>query len=96
MKFSEILFFIENERIVVSSRSSLDYRYGVEVFPPSTGTALMDMDDFAFYEVAMEKREEEQNQQDRMHASGKAGGLDKRCGIWYNGKTVIVAYQMFR
>lgn len=80
----------------MSSRSSLDYRYGVEVFPRPTGAVLINLDDLIFYEVAMEKREEEQNQQDRMHASGKAGGLDKRCGIWYNGKTVIVAYQMFR
>lgn len=31
-----------------------------------------------------------------MHASDKAGGLDKRCGIWYNSKAIIVAYQMFR
>lgn len=35
-------------------------------------------------------------QQGRMHASDKSGGLDKRCGIWYNSKAIIVAYQMFR
>jgi putative PIN family toxin of toxin-antitoxin system len=30
--------------------------YGVEVFPQPTGEILIDMDDVVFYEVAMEKR----------------------------------------
>ena len=32
---------------------------GVEVFPQSTGEILVDMDDLVFYEVAMEKRDED-------------------------------------
>lgn len=31
-------------------------QYGVEVFPQATGEILIDMDDLVFYEVAMEKR----------------------------------------
>ncbi len=34
-------------------------QYGVEVFPQPTGEILVDMDDLIFYEVAMEKRDEE-------------------------------------
>ena len=33
-------------------------KYGIEVFPQPTGEILIDMDDLIFYEVAMEKREE--------------------------------------
>ena len=36
-------------------------RFGVEVFPQPTGEILIDMDDLIFYEVAMEKREEDAN-----------------------------------
>lgn len=32
-------------------------QYGIEVFPQPTGSILIDMDDLVFYEVAMEKRE---------------------------------------
>ena len=32
---------------------------GVEVFPKPTGEILVDMDDLVFYEVAMEKREDD-------------------------------------
>lgn len=32
--------------------------FGVEVFPQPTGEILIDMDDLVFYEVAMEKRDE--------------------------------------
>lgn len=32
--------------------------FGVEVFPQPTGEILIDMDDLVFYEVAMEKRNE--------------------------------------
>ena len=34
-------------------------QYGVEVFPQSTGAVLIDMDDLIFYEVAMEKRDDD-------------------------------------
>ncbi len=33
--------------------------FGVEVFPQSTGEIFVDMDDLVFYEVAMEKREDD-------------------------------------
>lgn len=32
-------------------------QYGIEVFPQPTGEILIDMDDLVFYEVAMEKRD---------------------------------------
>ena len=34
-------------------------KYGVEVFPKPTGEILIDMDDLIFYEVDMEKREDD-------------------------------------
>lgn len=34
-------------------------QYGAEVFPQPTGEILIDMDDLVFYEVAMEKREDD-------------------------------------
>lgn len=34
-------------------------QYGVEVFPQPTGEILVDMDDLVFYEVAMEKRNDD-------------------------------------
>lgn len=34
-------------------------QFGVEVFPQPTGEILVDMDDLVFYEVAMEKREDD-------------------------------------
>jgi putative PIN family toxin of toxin-antitoxin system len=34
-------------------------QFGVEVFPKPTGEILVDMDDLIFYEVAMEKREDD-------------------------------------
>ena len=34
-------------------------KYGVEVFPKPTGEILIDLDDLIFYEVAMEKREDD-------------------------------------
>lgn len=34
-------------------------QYGIEIFPQSTGAVLIDMDDLIFYEVAMEKREDD-------------------------------------
>lgn len=32
-------------------------QYGIQVFPQPTGAILIDMDDLVFYEVAMEKRD---------------------------------------
>ena len=34
-------------------------QYGMEVFPQPTGEILVDMDDLVFYEVAMEKRDDD-------------------------------------
>ena len=34
-------------------------KYGLEVFPKPKGEILIDMDDLIFYEVAMEKREDD-------------------------------------
>lgn len=34
-------------------------QYGMEVFPKPTGETLVDMDDLIFYEVAMEKQEDD-------------------------------------
>ena len=34
-------------------------QYGVEVFPQPTGAVLIDMDDLVFYEVALEKRDDD-------------------------------------
>lgn len=34
-------------------------QFGVEVFPQPTGELLVDMDDLIFYEVAMEKRDDD-------------------------------------
>lgn len=34
-------------------------QYGVEVFPQSTGEILVDMDDLVFYEVVMDKRDDD-------------------------------------
>ena len=33
-------------------------QYGIEVFPQPSGEILVDMDDLVFYEVALEKRED--------------------------------------
>jgi len=34
-------------------------KYGIEVFPKPTGEILVDMDDLIFYEVAMERRDDD-------------------------------------
>lgn len=34
-------------------------QYGIPVFPQPTGAVLIDMDDLIFYEVAMEKRDDD-------------------------------------
>lgn len=33
-------------------------KFGIEVFPQPTGEILIDLDDLIFYEVAMEKRDD--------------------------------------
>ncbi len=50
-------FRFSKERI--SAVLDLIVKYGVEVFPKPTGEILIDMDDLIFYEVAMEKREDD-------------------------------------
>lgn len=50
-------FRLSKERI--SAVLDLIVKYGVEVFPKPTGEILIDMDDLIFYEVAMEKREDD-------------------------------------
>ncbi len=47
--------FSENK---IEDMLNLIIKYGVEVFPKSTGEILIDMDDLIFYEVAMEKRDD--------------------------------------
>ena len=34
-------------------------QFGIEIFPQPSGEILIDMDDLIFYEVAMEKREDD-------------------------------------
>ena len=61
MEYNEVLhrdkFRLQEEVI----RTVLDAirQYGIEVFPQPTGAILIDMDDLIFYEVAMEKREDD-------------------------------------
>jgi len=44
---------------MVSVLIKMIIKYGVEIFPKPTGEILIDMDDLIFYEVAMEKRDED-------------------------------------
>jgi len=44
----------ENIQLVIASF----IQYGVEVFPQPSGEILIDMDDLVFYEVALEKRDD--------------------------------------
>ena len=59
-EYDEVLhrkkFKIEDEviRLLLDSIK----KYGVEVFPQPTGEIFIDMDDLIFYEVAMEKRDD--------------------------------------
>lgn len=43
----------------ISKLLSTVINYGVEVFPQPTGEVLVDMDDLVFYEVTMEKRDDD-------------------------------------
>ncbi|MGN0592674.1 MAG: putative toxin-antitoxin system toxin component, PIN family [Ruminococcus sp.] len=61
MEYAEVLarpkFHLAYETIRKVIRSIITN--GVEVFPKPTGEILIDMDDLIFYEVAMEKREDD-------------------------------------
>ncbi len=50
-------FNFSKEKIVNTINKII--KYGVEVFPKPTGEILIDMDDLIFYEVAMEKRDDD-------------------------------------
>ena len=50
-------FRIEGEKIRKTIDSIIDN--GIEVFPQPTGEILIDIDDLIFYEVAMEKRDDD-------------------------------------
>ena len=52
---SKFHFKEETIRLVINAVK----QYGVEIFPQPTGEILVDMDDLIFYEVAMEKREDD-------------------------------------
>lgn len=52
---SKFHFAEETIRLIINAVK----QYGVEVFPQPTGEILIDMDDLIFYEVAMEKREDD-------------------------------------
>ena len=60
-EYDEVLhrakFKIDNDTIQLLLNAIV--KYGVEVFPQPTGKILIDMDDLIFYEVAMEKREDD-------------------------------------
>ena len=51
---SKFHFKEESIQIVINAIK----QYGIEVFPKPTGEILTDMDDLIFYEVVMEKRDE--------------------------------------
>lgn len=61
MEYNEVLhrekFHLQNE--VIQIILDAIEQYGIEIFPQSTGAVLIDMDDLIFYEVAMEKREDD-------------------------------------
>jgi putative PIN family toxin of toxin-antitoxin system len=60
-EYAEVLsrpkFKFSKERI--NAVLDMIVKYGVEVFPKPTGEILIDMDDLIFYEVAMEKRDDD-------------------------------------
>ena len=59
-EYAEVLsrpkFMFSKERI--NAVLDMIVKYGVEVFPKPTGEILIDMDDLIFYEVTMEKRDD--------------------------------------
>ena len=60
-EYAEVLsrpkFKFSKERI--NAVLDMIVKYGVEVFPKPTGEILIDMDDLIFYEVPMEKRDDD-------------------------------------
>ena len=60
-EYTEVLsrpkFKFDKEKI--DAVLELIVKYGIEVFPKPTGEILIDMDDLIFYEVAMEKRDDD-------------------------------------
>ena len=60
-EYSEVLhrrkFHLRESTIQLVLNSVI--QFGMEVFPQSTGEILIDMDDLIFYEVAMEKRDDD-------------------------------------
>ena len=60
-EYAEVLsrpkFMFSKERI--NAVLDMIVKYGVEVFPKPTGEILIDMDDLIFYEVTMEKRDDD-------------------------------------
>ena len=60
-EYAEVLsrpkFKFSKERI--NAVLEMIVKYGVEVFPKPTGEILIDMDDLIFYEVTMEKRDDD-------------------------------------
>ena len=60
-EYSEVLhrrkFHLRESTIQLVLNSVI--QFGMEVFPQPTGEILIDMDDLVFYEVAMEKREDD-------------------------------------
>ncbi len=62
MKNTKMYFNREKFHILESSiRKAIDSirDNGIEVYPQPTGEILVDMDDLIFYEVAMEKRDDD-------------------------------------
>ena len=61
MEYDEVLhiskFHFKEETIQIVLNAIK--QYGVEVFPQPTGEILVDMDDLIFYEVSMEKRDDD-------------------------------------
>lgn len=60
-EYNEVLhrekFHLQNK--VIKTVLDAVKQYGVEIFPQPTGAVLIDMDDLIFYEVAMEKRDDD-------------------------------------
>lgn len=60
-EYNEVLHrekFHLHEKLIQTVLGAIS-QYGVEVFPQPTGAVLIDMDDLVFYEVAMEKRDDD-------------------------------------
>ena len=61
IEYSEVLhrekFHLQEE--VIQTVLDAIKQYGIPVFPQPTGAVLIDIDDLIFYEVAMEKRDDD-------------------------------------